>query len=104
MVKGGVIYTPPPHASILVGITRDSVINIAQDLGYIVEERDMDRGMIYTSDEVFFTGTAAEVTPIREVDGHLIGEPGPITKRIQEKFFDVVKGKVKKYEDWLDYV
>ena len=104
MVKDGVIYTPPEHASILAGITRDAVMKMARDMGYEVKETDITRGMLYLADEAFFTGTAAELTPIREIDGRKIGKPGPITKKLQEKFFDTVKGKAKEYEDWLDYV
>ncbi|MFH1789020.1 MAG: aminotransferase class IV, partial [Candidatus Altiarchaeota archaeon] len=103
-VKEGFLYTPPSHASILPGITRDSIIKIAADMDIPVCITDLDRGMLLTADEAFFTGTAAEVTPIREVDGIQIGKPGPITKRIQEKFFAAVKGEDKKYKDWLDYV
>ncbi|MBU4266790.1 MAG: branched-chain amino acid transaminase [Candidatus Altiarchaeales archaeon] len=104
MVKDGIIYTPPEHASILAGITRDAVMKMARDMGYEVKEIDITRGMLYLADEAWFTGTAAELTPIREIDGRKIGKPGPITKKLQEKFFDTVKGKVKEYEDWLDYV
>jgi len=104
MVKDEELLTPPLHASILPGITRNSVMEIASDMGYVVSEKDMDRGMLYNADELFFTGTAAEVTPIHEVDGHEIGKHGKVTKEIQEKFFEVVKGKDPEYEDWLDYV
>jgi len=104
MVKNGVICTPPEHASVLLGITRDSVMQIAADMGYEVREIDLTRGNLYLADEAFFTGTAAEITPIRNIDGREIGKPGPITKRIQEKYFDVVHGKDKKYEKWLEYV
>jgi len=104
MVKDGMLHTPPIHASILPGITRDSVIELAFDMGYDIIEADIDRGQLYTADELFFTGTAAEVTPIREVDGHKIGKPGPVTKSIQKSFFDVCKGGNEDYEHWLDYV
>ena len=104
MVKNGVIYTPPEHASVLLGITRDSVMEIAADMGYEVKETDLTRGNLYLADEAFFTGTAAEITPIRNIDGRVIGKPGPITKRIQEKYFDVVRGKDRKYEKWLEYI
>jgi len=103
IVKDGVLYTPPEHASILLGITRASVMEMASDLGYRVVEADIERGMLYGADEAFFTGTAAEVTPIREVDGHVIGKPGPITKAIQAKFFSIVAGKEPKYGKWLAY-
>jgi len=104
MIKDNIIYTPPMHASILPGITRDSVIKIAKDLGMNLHITYVDRGLLYTADEAFFTGTAAEITPIREVDGHKIGKPGPITKKLQEKFFEIIKGQDNKYEHWLDYV
>ena len=102
IVKDGVIYTPPEHASILPGITRDSIITLARDMVYEVVKTDLTRGSLYTADEVFFTGTAAELTPIREVDGIQIGKPGKVTKRLQKKFFDVTKGKDKNYNSWLD--
>ncbi len=104
MIKDGKIFTPPEHASILVGITRDTAITIARDLGYEVVETDITRGQLYLADELFFTGTAAEITPIREVDGIEIEKPWPITKAIQEKFFAAIKGKDDNYKDWLDYI
>jgi len=106
IVKNGKVFTPPPYASILPGITRDTVIHLLKDLKYEVHETDITRSMLYNADEVFFTGTAAEVTPIREIDDKPVGQgkPGPITKKLQEVFFDVVKGKNKKYEYWLTYV
>ena len=104
IVKDGIIYTPPEHASILKGITRDSIITIAKDLGYKVIEKELTRADLYTADEVFFTGTAAEVTPIREIDAYFIGEPGEITRKLQETFFEVTRGKIEKYKKWLDKV
>lgn len=104
VVNDGMLLTPPSHASILPGITRDSVIQIASDLKIPVCITDLDRGMLYTVDEAFFTGTAVEVTPIRQIDHVTIGKPGKVTKKIQEKFFDIVKGKDKKYGKWLDFV
>ncbi|HIE34286.1 MAG TPA: branched-chain amino acid transaminase, partial [Candidatus Altiarchaeales archaeon] len=89
IVKNSKIYTPQAHASILPGITRDSVIRIATDFGINVIETDIVRSMLYNADEAFFTGTAAEITPIRQIDGIVIGRPGPITKKIQAKFFDI---------------
>ena len=85
--------TPDLSASILPGITRETVMEIAQDLGYAVQERGMIRSDLYLADEVFMCGTAAEVTPIRSVDDHEIGAPGPVTKAIQDAFFDVVRGR-----------
>jgi branched-chain amino acid aminotransferase len=105
IVRKGVLKTTP-LTSILDGITRDSVMTIAKDEGINVKEERFTRDEIYIGDEAFFTGTAAEVTPIRELDGRAIGEgrPGPVTKKIQSIFFDTVKGKNKKYERWLTYI
>jgi branched-chain amino acid aminotransferase len=104
VVRKGFLYTPPTSSGALEGITRDSIMTIAGDLDIPCMEKDLLRNDLYLADEAFFTGTAAEVVPIREVDDRLIGEPGPITRRLQDKFFDVVAGKEKAYEDWLDYV
>jgi branched-chain amino acid aminotransferase len=106
VVRDKVLYTPPEHASLLMGVTRDSVITITRSLNHSIMETDVDRGMLYTADEVFFTGTAAEVTPIREIDGHIIGtgKPGPITQEIQKKFFEIVEGRDQEYSHWLTYV
>jgi len=104
IVKGEKLYTPPGHASILKGITRDSVIQIAENLGYEVKEEELDRSSVYLAEEAFFTGTAAEITPIREVDGYVIGKPGEITREIQGKFFKITKGKAEEFSPWLDRV
>jgi branched-chain amino acid aminotransferase len=103
-VRSGSLVTPPTSSGALEGITRDSVIRIAEDFEIPCRERDMLRTDLYTADEAFFTGTAAEIVPIREIDQRLIGEPGPITRRIQEKFFEIISGKDLRYESWLDYV
>ena len=105
MVKDGVIKTTPPTA-ILAGITRDSVITIARDKGYPLVEEKFTRDELYTADEVFFTGTAAEVTPIREIDDRKIGAgvPGPVTRDIQETYFKAVRGEVEKYRHWITYL
>jgi len=103
LVRDGVIYTPDLAASILVGITRDSVIQIAQDLGHRVVEKPIIRTDLYLADEVFMVGTAAEVTPIREVDDQLIGPPGPVTLAIQSAYLDTVKGKSERWAHWLEY-
>jgi branched-chain amino acid aminotransferase len=105
IVKDGLLKTPP-LTSVLPGITRASIITLAQDLGMPVKERRFSRDELYLADEAFFTGTAAEVTPIREVDGRLIGpgKPGPITLKLQEAFFKVVKGEDPRYQQWLTYV
>ena len=104
-VRDGVIYTTPT-ATVLEGITRDSIIKIAEDMNYQVQEKYVCRDELYISDEVFFTGTAAEVTPIREIDNYQIGEGkrGPITENIQKKFFAIAKGEEEKYLSWLDYI
>jgi branched-chain amino acid aminotransferase len=104
VVKNGVIHTPSTAASILEGITRDTVIKLAKDLGYEVIERDLVRSDLFLADEIFVTGTAAEITPISEVDTRLIGKPGPVTKALQDKFLAVVKGEDETYSDWLDFV
>jgi branched-chain amino acid aminotransferase len=104
VVKRGRLLTPSTAASILEGITRDSIITLAQDLGYEVIERDLVRTDLYWADEAFFTGTAAEVVPIREVDGRAIGRPGPITRQLQEAFYSVIRGEKEAYEGWLEFV
>jgi branched-chain amino acid aminotransferase len=103
IVRDGEVLTPPVHAGCLDGITRASVIRIAEDLGYRLEERNLSRFDLYTADEAFFTGTAAEVTPIREVDDRPLGTNGrgPITKEVQTTFFDAVHGRLERYLDWL---
>lgn len=105
IVRNGLLKTTP-LTSILEGITRNSIIEIAQDEGIKVTEERFTRDEVYISDEAFFTGTAAEVTPIREVDGRSIGngKPGKITKRLQSIFFDSIRGKNKKYKAWLTKV
>jgi branched-chain amino acid aminotransferase len=104
VVRDGVVSTPPLSDGILEGLTRNSVIQIARDLGYTVLERSLVRTDLYVADEVFFTGTAAELTPINSVDGREIGKPGPVTKQLQARFFDVVAGRAPEYETWLDRV
>lgn len=105
VVRNGVIYTPD-LASCLDGITRDATLTIARDLGIEVREKRITRDEVYCADEAFFTGTAAEVTPIRELDDRVIGEGrrGPITKRIQDAFFAAVGGTDEKYKHWLTLV
>jgi branched-chain amino acid aminotransferase len=105
MVKDGVIYEPE-IASALMGITRSTVITLAAELGYKVIAKRLTRDDIYIADEAFFTGTAAEVTPIRELDNRTIGagSRGPVTTRIQSLFFDVVNGKVPAHADWLSHI
>jgi len=106
VARGGALTTPPISAGCLDGITRGSVIEIARDLGYEVREENLVRTDLYNADEVFFTGTAAELTPIREVDDRVVGEGhrGPITKELQGAFFSATKGETEKYQSWLTYV
>lgn len=106
LVRNGVIYTPPLTASILPGITRDSVITLARDLGYTVHEEMLPRELLYIADEVFFCGTAVEITPVRSVDKLLVGNGrrGPITEALQRAFFDVINGEVPDTHGWLRYV
>ncbi len=104
IVKGGVLITPPLSSGALDGITRDSVMTIAADLGYEVRQADLLRSDLYLADEAFLCGTAAEVVPIQSVDDREIGEPGEITRKIQETYFAVVHGEVEAYKGWLDYV
>ncbi len=106
IVRDGIVYTPPIGSSILGGITRDSVMTLARDLGHTVAESIVPREALYTADEVFVVGTAAEVTPIRSVDKIKIGtgRRGPITEALQRAFFDVVNGRVADTHGWLTYV
>ena len=106
VVRDGVIHTPPPTASILEGISRASVIHLARELGYEVRERDIARAELYLADEVFLTGTAAELVPVREIDDHKIGsgERGEITDVLQRAFEDVLYGRNERYAEWLDVV
>ncbi|HET9724565.1 MAG TPA: branched-chain amino acid transaminase [Actinomycetota bacterium] len=106
VVRDRLLTTPPIHAGCLDGITRATVMTLAEDLGYRVREEDLVRTDLYNADEVFFTGTAAEITPIREVDDRVVGEGhrGPITKELQGAFFAATKGENEKYSDWLTYV
>ena len=103
VISNGVIYTPPMAASILLGITRNGVMRIAHSMGYEVREQNMPRDFLYIADEIFFTGTAAEVTPIRSVDKVKIGSGsrGPITARIQQAFFDIVNSRAADQWGWL---
>jgi branched-chain amino acid aminotransferase len=106
LVRNGILYTPPITASILPGITRDSVISLARDLGYTVREEMVPRELLYIADEVFFAGTAVEITPVRSVDKLVVGSGrrGPVTEAIQRAFFDVINGEVPDTHGWLTYV
>jgi branched-chain amino acid aminotransferase len=105
VIKDGAIYEPE-IASALTGITRASIIRVAKEFGLDVVSKRITRDDIYIADEAFFTGTAAEVTPIRELDGRTIGEGarGPITEKLQSRFFQIVSGQAPEYEDWLSYI
>jgi branched-chain amino acid aminotransferase len=106
IVKHGVVRTPPTSAAILAGITRDTVIQLLREQGIEVREESIARDELYTSEEVFLTGTAAEITPVRDIDHRRIGrgEAGPVTRRLQEAFFSVVKGNDTKHDHWLSFV
>ena len=103
LVRGGVICTPPASGGILEGITRESILRIAKDKGITVEERRFSRDYLYCADEVFLCGTAAEITPVREVDNRKVGagEMGPVTREIQQTFFRAVRGQEPRYAEWL---
>ena len=103
VVKDGELYTPALSTSILPGITRDTVIQIAQDLGHRVHETNLIRSDLYLADEVFMTGTAAEVTPIREIDDHVLGV-GPVTLELQQAYLDTVRGRSERWAQWLEHV
>jgi branched-chain amino acid aminotransferase len=102
IVREGTLLTPPPSAGCLAGITRDSILRIAANEGIPVRETDLVRTDLYLADEAFFTGTAAEVVPIREVDDRVLGDPGPITRRVQEVFMAAIHGKHERYKDWVE--
>ena len=106
VIYNGVVYTPGNWSSILLGITRDSVLTILNDLGYEVRFEPLARDMLYIADEMFFTGTAAEITPIRSVDRLQVGtgKPGPITKKVQEQFFGITSGELPDKYGWLTHV
>jgi branched-chain amino acid aminotransferase len=104
-VRNGTVYTPTMQSGILGGVTRSSVIQIARDSGIEIQEKDFTKDELYTADEIFFTGTAANVTPIREVDGRAIGNGSyPITKKIQQTYLDAIHGRIDGYKPWLSYV
>jgi branched-chain amino acid aminotransferase len=104
IVRNGIIWTPPVSAGALEGITQDCVIRIAEDLGYEVRYENLLRSDLYTAEEAFLSGTAAEVVPIRSVDDREIGEPGPMTRAIQDVFFKAVRGEEDRYKDWNELV
>lgn len=101
IVRDGILMTPPLGDGLLEGITRDTVLNIAVDMDIPALEETLNRSDLYVADEMFMTGSAAELTPIGSVDNRVIGKPGPITKALQERYFDVAYGKVPEYEEWI---
>ncbi|WP_108668269.1 branched-chain amino acid transaminase [Euzebya rosea] len=104
VVRDGVLVTPPTSEGVLPGITRAAILDLARDRDIPVEQTPLLRQDLYTADEAFFTGTAAEIVPIRSVDDRVIGPPGPMTKQLQDVFFSVVRGREPKYDHMLDYV
>jgi branched-chain amino acid aminotransferase len=104
IVRNGELLTPPLIEGPLPGVTRSSIIDVARDLGMTVYETPLTRADLYLAEEMFVTGTAAEVTPVREIDDRKLGEPGPVTQALQSKYFSIVKGGDEKYFDWLDFV
>ena len=104
VLREGELVTPGHTNSILDGISRKSLIQIAGDLGYTVVERDIARAELYIADEIFLCGTAAELVPVREIDGHELGEPGEVTRMIQDKYEDALHGRAPEYAEWLDLV
>ena len=103
VVRDGVLMTPPPSDGVLEGITRDSVMKMAVAMGIPCMERTMARSDLVIADELFYTGTAAEIVPIREMDDHFIGEPGPITRRIQERFRAIIEGRDPEFDHYMEY-
>jgi branched-chain amino acid aminotransferase len=103
IVRDGALVTPTLASGALAGITRDSIMTIARDLGYEVREEQLLRHDLYLADEAFLTGTAAEVVPIRSVDDRVIGDPGEMTRKLQETYLAAVRGQVEQYKDWLEY-
>ena len=106
LVTDGVVYTPPISVGCLDGLTRDAVMTLLRDEGYDVVEKILDRSDLYYGDEVFFTGTAAEVTPVREIDDRPVGDgkPGPVTRKAQELYADLVSGKLDNHREWLEFI
>lgn len=104
LVREGEVVTPPLAAGVLPGITRSTVFKICADLGIPIKELFLTRADTYLAEEMFCSGTAAEITPVREIDGRMIGDPGPVTQAVQSKYFEIVRGQDEKYHDWLTFV
>lgn len=103
-VREGEVVTPPLASGVLPGITRQTVFEVCADLGISIRELFLTRADAYLADEMFCSGTAAEITPVREIDGRIIGDPGPVTQAIQSKYFEIVRGEDEKYHHWLTFV
>ncbi|HWP04073.1 MAG TPA: branched-chain-amino-acid transaminase, partial [Gemmatimonadaceae bacterium] len=103
VVRDGVLYTPPLASGILQGITRDTVVRLARDMGHEVREQNIPREMLYVADEVFFCGTAAEITPVRSIDRIPVGDgkPGPVTRAIKEQYLGIARGRISDRYGWL---
>ena len=101
IVRDGILSTPPLSDGLLEGITRDTVLCLADDLEIPAIEESLTRADLYVADEVFMTGSAAELTPIGSVDGRTVGKPGQVTRALQERFFDVVYGNIEEYAEWV---
>ena len=104
VVRDGILSTPPLSDGLLEGITRDTVLCLADDLEIPAIEESLTRSDLYIADEVFMTGSAAELTPVGSVDGRVVGKPGEITRALQDRFFDLVYGRIDEYADWLTEV
>ena len=106
MVKNNILFTPPASAGILTGITRDTVIELSKNLGLTIKEEEINRESLYLADEMFFTGTAAEITPIRSIDRIDVGDGkrGPITEKLQERFFGLFNGNTEDSNNWLESI
>ena len=104
LIRDGLVTTPPLASGVLEGVTRDTVMTLLTEDGFQLDETQITRTDLYYADELFLTGTAAEVTPVRQVDHHELGPPGPVTRRAQERFMDVVTGNDDRHSDWLEYV
>lgn len=104
VVRNGIMSTPPLSDGVLEGITRDTVLTIADELGIPAGEESLTRSDLYVADEVFMTGSAAELTPIGSVDGRVVGKPGPVTRQLQDRFFKIAYGHAEEYADWLTQI
>jgi branched-chain amino acid aminotransferase len=106
LIKDGVVFTPPIAVGCLNGLTRNAVMTLLAEEGYEIVEKVLDRSDLYYGDEAFFTGTAAEVTPVREIDDRPVGDgtPGPVTRKAQALYADLVSGKLDRHGEWLEFI